>query len=88
MKTKDSRRFPQKRNGVYHPKFGAGVATTYAHSVSAIGDKIMVKFDHESEDKLVPCNELTSLPSHSVSPDSATSRNSGWIGGNNYRSKS
>lgn len=86
MKQEDSRRFPQKRNGVLHQEFGPGVCTTYAHSVSA-GDKIQVKFDRLTEIKLVLCSELTSLPSHSESPDPAYSRNSGWIGGNNYGSR-
>ena len=88
MKTEDSPqyRFPQKRNGVLHPVFGPGVCTMYAHSVSD-GEKIMVKFDGETETKLVFCSELTSLPSHSVSPDPKFSRNSGWVGGNHYRSK-
>jgi hypothetical protein len=86
MKQEDSRRFPQKRNGVLHPEFGAGVCTMYAHSVSD-GDRIMVKFDSLTETKLVFCSELTSLPSHSVSPDPAYSRNSGWVGGNNYKQR-
>jgi len=88
MKREDSpqNRFPQKRNGVLHPKFGPGVCTMYAHSVSG-GEKIMVKFDSMEETQLVFCSELTSLPSHSVSPDPATSRNSGWVGGNNYESR-
>lgn len=86
MKQEDSRRFPQKRNGVMHPEFGPGVCTMYAHSVSD-GDKIMVKFDSLAETKLVFCSELTSLPSHSESPDPVYSRNSGWVGGNNYRSR-
>ena len=86
MKQEDSRRFPQRRNGVSHAEFGAGVVTLGRHSISD-GSLVQVKFDDYTDAKLVHCDELTSLPSRSVSPDPATSRNSGWVGGNKYRSR-
>ena len=86
MKQEDARRFPQRRNGVLHQVYGAGVVTLGRNSVSD-GSLVMVKFEDYPDPKLVRCDELTSLPSLGISPDPATSRNSGWVGGNHYKTK-
>jgi hypothetical protein len=81
----DSRRFPQRRNGVHHPVFGAGVVTM--GRMSPTGKSVQVKFVDHAEEKSVAIAQLTPLPSHSQSPDPQTSRYSGYIGGNSYRQR-
>ena len=78
-------RFPQKRNGVSHPTLGSGVVVLAEHSVGT--GMAMVQFDSATEPMLVPIRDLTSLPSRGESPDPKTHRNSGWVGGNNYRTR-
>ena len=80
-----TQRFPQKRNGVSHPKYGSGVVILAEHSVGS--GSVLVQFDSETDRVLVPIEELTSLPSRGESPDPKTHRNSGWVGGNNYRQR-
>ena len=82
MKSEDSRRFPQRRNGVHHSLFGDGVVTIGPGGLP--DGKVMVKFDEYADEKAVPATELTSLPSRGESPDPATSRFSGWVGGSSY----
>ncbi len=86
MKEEDSRRFPQKRNGVIHKNFGIGIVTLNRHSIGD-GSVVMVKFDQHEDEKIIKCDELVSYPSRGESPSPSTSRNSGWVGGNNYRRK-
>ena len=94
MRNIDIHKFPQKRNGVSHPLYGVGVVTAGRYAVSdgdgdgdGDGDSVMVKFDSYTDPKIVKCDDLESVPSRGVSPDPATSRNSGWVGGNSYRKR-
>lgn len=86
MKLEDTRRFPQRRNGVKHDTYGIGVVTMGRYSISD-GDSVQVKFDNHPEQIIVKCYELTSFPSRGESPDPAVSRNSGWVCGNSYKSR-
>ena len=86
MRNIDTHKFPEKRNGVSHPLYGVGVVTAGRYAVSD-GDSVMVKFDLYTDPKIVKCDDLESVPSRGVSPDPATSRNSGWVGGNSYRKR-
>lgn len=85
MRPEESRRFPQTRNGVRHSIYGDGIVT-YNRGFSS-EQAVMVRFDGTDKDTEVFADELASLPSRGISPDPATSRNSGWIGGNNYKRK-
>jgi hypothetical protein len=77
--------FPSKRNGCRHAEFGDGVITSYPYENTEKVRVIKVRFDKFNIDFCVPCDSLTSLPSRGISPDPATSRNSGWMGMNNYK---
>lgn len=79
----DSRRFPQRRNGVRHQMHGVGVVTMSSHSVGS--EHVMVKFDKIQTEMLVLRHELSSYPPRGESPDPQHSRNSGWVGGNRYK---
>lgn len=81
----DTRRFPQRRNGVHHQKYGPGVVIMGRDTLQ--DGTCFVKFDSQEDSVWVACDELTSMPSRGESPDPKTSRNSGWVGGNNYRRK-
>ena len=90
MKTEDSRRFPQRRNGVSHPVYGNGVVETVLTGSNMptrqLWNTVLVDFDGAGKIWVGP-QELTSQPSRGVSPDPKTSRYSGWVGGNSYRSR-
>lgn len=76
--------FPQRRNGVRHPKHGLGVVTQGRASANERGE-CEVKFDGEETPIWIFMGELTSAPERSESPDPKSSRNSGWVGGSNYQ---
>lgn len=85
MKQEDTRRFPQRRNGVHHPKFGYGVVELAPHNVG--GGTCLVKFVEAQNPIWVDPNELSSAPAYGVSPDPKLSRNSGYVGVSGYRRK-
>ena len=79
-------RFPQKRNGVGHAVHGFGVVTMGEHFVVQ-PSSVQVKFEKIDTPIIVKIEELWSSPAHGESPDPKTSRNSGWVGHNNYRTR-
>lgn len=83
MMESESRRFPQRRNGVKHPTYGVGTVTL-GPGASPEG-MVQVKFESLPGPLFVSVTNLTSNPATSISPDPATSRNSGWVYGNSYR---
>ena len=76
--------FPQRRNGVSHPTHGFGVVTQGRASANEKGE-CEVKFDTQDKPIWISMGELTSAPHRSESPDPKYSRNSGWVGGSDYR---
>lgn len=81
MKDEDKNRFPQRRNGVTHPSYGMGVV------LRRHNDTCAVQFADQAEEVYVDANTLESIPALSISPDPKTHRRSGYVGGNNYRSR-
>lgn len=69
--------FPKRRDGVWHAEFGGGVCVHTLYDTPGANRRI--KFD--DGERWVAASELTPMPSRAVSPDPATSRNSGWVSG-------
>lgn len=83
LSAKPNTAFPQRRNGVRHAVHGLGVVTHGRGYFEE--DCVEVRFDGQSKDLTIPVTELTSAPERGESPDPATSRRSGWVGGSSYR---
>ncbi len=84
MMESESRRFPQRRNGVTHNYYGDGVVVLGPHLCP--DGMVLVEFTSGST-AYVYITDLQSNPKMSRSPDPKTSRNSGWVTGNSYRKK-